>query len=164
MLPLLSVAMLCGMLNLTSQLVGVAACSHICQMNVGVRELKNNFSRYIRRVEQGERIGVTAHDRVIAELVPPGMHTRDETLAQLPFRYVETSALLAAILEHDDEARDALSGVEGTSYVPCDTAMLSVSTRRYWSGLARPSPSSQFEPWRPCTWRRWSISTFPPTS
>ncbi len=47
-------------------------------MNVGVRELKNNLSRYIRRVEQGERIGVTAHDRVIAELVPPGMHTRGE--------------------------------------------------------------------------------------
>ena len=37
----------------------------------GVRELKDNWSRYIRRVEAGERIAVTAHGRVVAELVPP---------------------------------------------------------------------------------------------
>lgn len=37
----------------------------------GIRELKDNLSRYIRRVEAGERITVTAHGRVVAELVPP---------------------------------------------------------------------------------------------
>ena len=37
----------------------------------GIRELKDNLSRYIRRVEAGERIAVTAHGRVVAELVPP---------------------------------------------------------------------------------------------
>jgi len=37
----------------------------------GVRELKDNLSRYIRRVEAGERIAVTAHGRVVAELIPP---------------------------------------------------------------------------------------------
>jgi prevent-host-death family protein len=37
----------------------------------GVRELKDNLSRFIRRVEAGERIAVTAHGRVVAELVPP---------------------------------------------------------------------------------------------
>jgi len=37
----------------------------------GVRKLKDNLSRYIRRVEAGERIAVTAHGRVVAELVPP---------------------------------------------------------------------------------------------
>jgi len=36
----------------------------------GIRELKDNLSRYIRRVEAGERITVTAHGRVVAELVP----------------------------------------------------------------------------------------------
>lgn len=39
--------------------------------STGVRELKNNLSRYIRRIEAGERIAVTAHGRVVAELVPP---------------------------------------------------------------------------------------------
>lgn len=41
-------------------------------MEAGIRELKNNLSRYIRRIEAGERISITAHGRVVAELVPPG--------------------------------------------------------------------------------------------
>lgn len=41
-------------------------------MGTGIRELKNNLSAYIRRVEAGERVSVTAHGRVVAELVPPG--------------------------------------------------------------------------------------------
>ena len=40
-------------------------------MQTGIRELKDNLSRYIRRIEAGERIAVTAHGRVVAELVPP---------------------------------------------------------------------------------------------
>ena len=45
-------------------------------METGIRELKDNLSRYIRRVEAGQRIAVTAHGRVVAELVPPGTATR----------------------------------------------------------------------------------------
>jgi prevent-host-death family protein len=41
-------------------------------MESGIRELRDNLSRYIRRVEAGQRISVTAHGRVVAELVPPG--------------------------------------------------------------------------------------------
>lgn len=42
-------------------------------METGIRELKNNLSRYIRRIEAGDRIAVTSHGRVVAELVPPAM-------------------------------------------------------------------------------------------
>ena len=45
-------------------------------MATGIRKLRDNLSRYIRRVEAGERIAVTAHGRVVAELVPPGRHGR----------------------------------------------------------------------------------------
>ncbi|MBM3726233.1 MAG: type II toxin-antitoxin system prevent-host-death family antitoxin [Acidobacteria bacterium] len=41
-------------------------------METGIRELRDNLSKYIRRIEAGERIVVTAHGRVVAELVPPG--------------------------------------------------------------------------------------------
>jgi prevent-host-death family protein len=41
----------------------------------GIRELKDNLSRYIRRIEAGERVAITAHGRVVAELVPPGATT-----------------------------------------------------------------------------------------
>jgi antitoxin (DNA-binding transcriptional repressor) of toxin-antitoxin stability system len=43
--------------------------------SAGIRELKDNLSRYIRRIEAGERIAITAHGRVVAELVPPGTKT-----------------------------------------------------------------------------------------
>ena len=32
--------------------------------------MKDDLSRYIRRIEAGERVVVTAHGRVVAELVP----------------------------------------------------------------------------------------------
>jgi prevent-host-death family protein len=38
----------------------------------GIRELKDHLSRYIRRIESGERVAVTAHGRVVAQIVPPG--------------------------------------------------------------------------------------------
>jgi antitoxin (DNA-binding transcriptional repressor) of toxin-antitoxin stability system len=45
-------------------------------METGIRKLKDNLSRYIRRIESGERISVTAHGRVVAELVPPSSGPR----------------------------------------------------------------------------------------
>ncbi len=44
--------------------------------SAGIRELKDNLSRYIRRIEAGERVVITAHGRVVAELVPPGATSR----------------------------------------------------------------------------------------
>ncbi len=40
--------------------------------SAGIRELKDRLSQFIRQVEAGGRIAVTAHGRVVAELVPPG--------------------------------------------------------------------------------------------
>ena len=53
----------------------------------GIRELKDNLSRYIRRIEAGERIAVTAHGRVVAELVQPGA-----TAKNTPTRFDELVA------------------------------------------------------------------------
>jgi prevent-host-death family protein len=38
---------------------------------VGIGELRQNLSRYLRRVEQGERLIVTDRNRPVAELGPP---------------------------------------------------------------------------------------------
>jgi prevent-host-death family protein len=46
-------------------------------MKIGIRELKDNLSRYIRRVDAGERTTVTAHGRVVATLVPSGTAARE---------------------------------------------------------------------------------------
>jgi len=39
---------------------------------VGVRELKNRLSEYLRRVRLGERVLVTDRGEIVAELLPPG--------------------------------------------------------------------------------------------
>jgi prevent-host-death family protein len=45
-------------------------------ISTGIRELKNKLSHYVRQIEAGKRVAVTAHGRVVAELVPPGSGTR----------------------------------------------------------------------------------------
>jgi prevent-host-death family protein len=45
-------------------------------METGIRELRNNLSRYIRKVEAGERVRVTANGRVVAEIIPPSSGRR----------------------------------------------------------------------------------------
>jgi len=45
-------------------------------MTAGIRELKDNLSEYVRRVEAGEQVAVTMHGRVVAMLVPPGAAVR----------------------------------------------------------------------------------------
>jgi prevent-host-death family protein len=54
----------------------------------GIRQLKDNLSRYIRRIEAGERILITAHGRVVAELVPPGVAAKRRS----PHRFDELVA------------------------------------------------------------------------
>ena len=39
---------------------------------VGLRELKNRLSEYVRMVRAGERLEVTDRGQVVAELLPPG--------------------------------------------------------------------------------------------
>ena len=44
---------------------------------VGVRELKNRLSEYIRQVRSGEGVLVTDRGQVVAELTPPGHGATD---------------------------------------------------------------------------------------
>ena len=47
--------------------------------SVGIRELKNRLSDYVRQVRSGERILITDRGEVVAEINPPGRDTMDET-------------------------------------------------------------------------------------
>ena len=47
---------------------------------VGVRELKNRLSEYIRHVRSGEGVLVTDRGQVVAELAPPGHGTTDASV------------------------------------------------------------------------------------
>ena len=82
----------------------VATCGYTVNVtSTGIRELKDNLSRYIRRIEAGERIAITAHGRVVAELVPPGTKT-----AGTPSRFDElvASGVIRPPLEAGDPTED----------------------------------------------------------
>jgi prevent-host-death family protein len=71
--------------------------------STGIRELRNNLSRYIRRVEAGERIAITANGRIVAELVPPGARTRAATSR---FDELVASGVIRPPLEAGDPTED----------------------------------------------------------
>jgi prevent-host-death family protein len=82
----------------------VAICGYnLTVTSTGIRELKDNLSRYIRRIEAGERIAITAHGRVVAELVPPGARTKGP-----PSRFDELVA--SGVIRPPLEAGDPTEG------------------------------------------------------
>jgi antitoxin (DNA-binding transcriptional repressor) of toxin-antitoxin stability system len=69
-------------------------------ISTGIRELKNNLSRYVRRIEGGERIAVTAHGRVVAELGPPS--ARAITRGPSPYEELIAAGVVRPPLEAGD--------------------------------------------------------------
>jgi prevent-host-death family protein len=47
---------------------------------VGVRELKNRLSEYLRQARSGESVLVTDRGQVVAELTPPGHGAMDQSV------------------------------------------------------------------------------------
>lgn len=47
---------------------------------VGIRELKNSLSKYLRQVRSGEGLLVTDRGEVVAELLPPGQVQSDPSV------------------------------------------------------------------------------------
>ncbi|HLY67071.1 MAG TPA: type II toxin-antitoxin system prevent-host-death family antitoxin [Chloroflexota bacterium] len=67
---------------------------------VGVRELRQNLSVYLRRVKAGESLEVTEHNQPVARLVPlpkPEMSMRDRLIAE--GRLIPGKGNLAAFLD-----------------------------------------------------------------
>ena len=75
---------------------------------VGVAELRQNLSRYLRRVEKGERLVVTDHNRPVAELGP-----------------VPSSAELDRLIADGRVARPARVGLPGPLRLDGDARALS---------------------------------------
>ena len=72
--------------------------------SAGIRKLKDHLSRYIRRVESGERIAITAHGRVVAELGPPPGGRRDRR--RDGFQELAAGGVIQSPLEDRDPTED----------------------------------------------------------
>src|SRR5580658_10290122 len=53
---------------------------HCAMRTVGIRELKNSLSEYLRRVRSGESVLVTDRGEIVAELMPPGRDSVDPSV------------------------------------------------------------------------------------
>ena len=64
----------------------VAICSYLVKMtSAGIRELKNNLSRYIRRIEAGERIAITAFGLSLETAIPGDVHKTFRLVSARPY-------------------------------------------------------------------------------
>jgi antitoxin (DNA-binding transcriptional repressor) of toxin-antitoxin stability system len=90
---------------------------------VGIRELKNNLSEYVRRSEAGERISVTAHGRIVAELGPPASGRRGRRPSRLDELVAE------GIVRPATKAGDPLEGWVGLG-LPKGTAAALIDADR----------------------------------
>ena len=70
--------------------------------SVGVRELKNRLSEYLRLVKHGERVLVTEHGVVIAELRQPALTESEERYAGLAA--LARSGAAGAVRENEPSA------------------------------------------------------------
>lgn len=52
-------------------------------MEVGIRELRNNLSRYVEQVKAGSEIEVTEHGKLVARLIPVHDESKLERLIRL---------------------------------------------------------------------------------
>ncbi len=70
--------------------------------SVGIRDLKNNLSHYLRQVGAGTRVTVTDHGRAVAQLIPPSQPRSN------PSRYDElvASGVIRPPLEQGDPLID----------------------------------------------------------
>ena len=74
--------------------------------STGIRKLKDNLSRYIRRVEAGERIAVTAHGRVVAELVPPAKASKAGRRSRTQYDELIATGVIRPALEGGDPLQE----------------------------------------------------------
>jgi antitoxin (DNA-binding transcriptional repressor) of toxin-antitoxin stability system len=82
-------------------------------ISAGIRELKNNLSRFLRHVAAGERVLVTDRGRVVAELRPPGDEARE---AAPTSRYDRLVA--AGLIRPPLEQGDPLAGWPPPGWIP----------------------------------------------
>ena len=73
----------------------------------GVREVRNRLSAYLRMAEQGERVAITRHGRVVAELGPPAHATEEGANAGWHRRALAGSVRLGAANRPDAYPRPA---------------------------------------------------------
>ena len=65
-------------------------------ITVGIRNLRNSLSKYINIAKAGERILITDHDRIVAELVPSEQADENSSLLA---KYMEEQIINGSVIK-----------------------------------------------------------------
>jgi antitoxin (DNA-binding transcriptional repressor) of toxin-antitoxin stability system len=82
--------------------------------SVGIRDLKNHLSRYLRKLRPGQVIAITDRGRVVAELRAPA------SVPELPDAY--SSLIAKGTIRPARESGDPLAGLGRAAPAPKGTA------------------------------------------
>jgi len=103
---------------------------------VGVRELKNRLSEYIRQVRSGESVLVTDRGEVVAALTPPGHGTADRDVPAALLALAKRG--LAWLLDETSgpEVRQLLAAAEAVAasdltLIECDRVLLRAASHAW---------------------------------
>lgn len=86
-------------------------------ITVGIRNLKNSLSQYINMVKAGEKVLITDHSRIVAELIPS---SGISSVSGLLKKYLEEQALNGSITK--STRRTEISKIKKTA--ECDKTAL----------------------------------------
>jgi prevent-host-death family protein len=66
-------------------------------ITVGIRNLRNSLSRYIDIVKKGERVLITDHNKIVAEIIPSELNTHNtELLKEYTQEQIKSGTIIAA--------------------------------------------------------------------
>jgi antitoxin (DNA-binding transcriptional repressor) of toxin-antitoxin stability system len=77
-------------------------------IRVGIRELRENLSAYMRQVQGGASVHVTSHDKVVAELRPPPADLR------APRRLGTLRGKIRMAADFDETSPELIDAMEGS--------------------------------------------------
>ncbi len=77
-------------------------------ITVGIRNLRNALSRYLDLVKQGEKVIITDHNRIVAEIVPPQAgQSESEMLQKYLSEQIKSGGVIKASGNFRIEPKDA---------------------------------------------------------
>jgi prevent-host-death family protein len=65
-------------------------------ITVGIRNLRNSLSRYLDLVKHGEKVIITDHNRIVAEMIPPQAEQIESKMLQ---KYMEEQIETGSIIQ-----------------------------------------------------------------
>ena len=65
-------------------------------ITVGIRNLRNSLSRYLDLVKHGEKVIITDHNRIVAEMIPPEAEQTESKMLQ---KYMEEQIEAGSIIQ-----------------------------------------------------------------